>query len=314
MTSQKRANHERQAQAKKPKVAAAGPKRIGFLGGGTAPSWVGFMQAFRNELALLGWNEGQDFVITPKYAGGVKRNDDDYAKNLAPNSDILVTAGTLPLLAAINATATSMIPVVVASAGFTGSIPSNVTGYLNGQSTFGADRFTQFSNAVGATRLDNMAVMANVAAPNAKAEQDAVVAAATAVHPVRLDITDGESGASIQNKIQGLPGNVKSLYVCTDPLITMYKTPINQTANAKQFPTMYQFSDHVVAGGLMSYGPDFTKLFRNAAAIVSRYLNQRPLPPVTNVDESDFELVWNRATAANLGLTLPADFNGVIVD
>jgi hypothetical protein len=47
---------------------------------------------------------------------------------------------------------------------------------------------------------------------------------------------------------------------------------------------------------------------------VSRFLGQKPLPPITNVDEGDFEIVWNRTTATTLSLTLPNDFVGVIID
>jgi putative tryptophan/tyrosine transport system substrate-binding protein len=111
---------------------------------------------------------------------------------------------------------------------------------------------------------------------------------------------------------------VKSLYVCTDPLLTMNKLAINLAAEAKGLPTMYQFRDHVVARGLMSYGPDFTKMFEDTAALVSRFMRTGDLPPIAEPDENRFELVWNRTIAAALRLhndtgNIPSGFQGVII-
>jgi putative ABC transport system substrate-binding protein len=38
-------------------------------------------------------------------------------------------------------------------------------------------------------------------------------------------------------------------------------------------PTILSYGDYVQAGGLMSYGPDFTDLFRRAADMVDKILH-----------------------------------------
>jgi putative ABC transport system substrate-binding protein len=67
---------------------------------------------------------------------------------------------------------------------------------------------------------------------------------------------------------------------------------------------MHAFRDYVVAGGLMSYGPDFRVLFQRAAKLVDKIL-RGAMPenlPVGLPDPNEFELVINRTTAKALGL------------
>jgi ABC-type uncharacterized transport system substrate-binding protein len=70
-----------------------------------------------------------------------------------------------------------------------------------------------------------------------------------------------------------LEGRVDGLYVCTDPLLTMYRTRINALALSERLPTMYAFREYVQAGGLMSYGPNFPDLFRRAGDHVDKILH-----------------------------------------
>jgi putative ABC transport system substrate-binding protein len=117
---------------------------------------------------------------------------------------------------------------------------------------------------------------------------------------------------------------IKSLYVCTDPLLTMHRDTINAAAIQKQLPTMYQFRQHLLAGGLMSYGPNFTELFRAAASIVGTFLENESaaLPDLMPPSVNQFEVVWNRSTARILNLHSATDYvppnfkadGGIVVD
>jgi putative tryptophan/tyrosine transport system substrate-binding protein len=75
-----------------------------------------------------------------------------------------------------------------------------------------------------------------------------------------------------------------------------------------RLPGMYQAREHVVAGGLMSYGPSQPDLFRRAAGYVHKIL-QGARPADLPVEQpTKFDLTVNLKTAKALGLMIPESF------
>ena len=113
--------------------------------------------------------------------------------------------------------------------------------------------------------------LANVAAPNAKLEIDEVKAAAS---KLGLDIAALEirQAEEIAPAFKRLKSRADALYVVIDPLLNNNRVRINTWALAGRLPTMHGFREHVEAGGLMSYGPNFPDLFRRAAGYVDKIL------------------------------------------
>ena len=68
---------------------------------------------------------------------------------------------------------------------------------------------------------------------------------------------------------------------------------------------IYNARDHVEAGGLMSYGPNFPELYRRAADFVDRILRGAKPGDIPVEQPTKFDFVINLTTAKALGLTVP---------
>jgi putative tryptophan/tyrosine transport system substrate-binding protein len=75
-----------------------------------------------------------------------------------------------------------------------------------------------------------------------------------------------------------------------------------------QVKTMHGTREVVEAGGLMSYGPNFTDLFRRAANYVDKILHGTKPADIPVERPTKFDLVINLTTAKALGLTIPEAF------
>jgi putative ABC transport system substrate-binding protein len=75
-----------------------------------------------------------------------------------------------------------------------------------------------------------------------------------------------------------------------------------------RLPTMHGSRDYVEAGGLMSYGVNFTDQFRRAAGYVDRILRGAKPADLAVEQPTKFDLVINLKTAKVLGLTIPESF------
>ena len=69
---------------------------------------------------------------------------------------------------------------------------------------------------------------------------------------------------------------------------------------------MFSFRENVEAGGLMSYGPDWTELFRRAAEFVDKILHGTKPADIPVEQPIHFSLAVNLTTAKVLGLALPS--------
>jgi putative ABC transport system substrate-binding protein len=93
--------------------------------------------------------------------------------------------------------------------------------------------------------------------------------------------------------------------VLTDPIFYSMRGQIVDHAVKNRLPAMYFGSEFADEGGLMSYGPDMTELFRHAASYVDKIL-KRVKPGDLPVEQpTKFELVINLKTAKQIGLTIP---------
>ena len=96
-----------------------------------------------------------------------------------------------------------------------------------------------------------------------------------------------------------------ALYVVVSTLIVANQPRILTHARAARLPTIFQQSDFVQAGGLMSYGPNIPDLFRRAAELVDRILRGTNPGDIPVEQPTKFDLVINLKTAKALGIDVP---------
>jgi putative ABC transport system substrate-binding protein len=68
---------------------------------------------------------------------------------------------------------------------------------------------------------------------------------------------------------------------------------------------MHGFREYIVAGGLMSYGPNFPSLFRRAAEYVDKVLRGAKPSDLPVEQPTKFDFIINVTTARVLGLEIP---------
>jgi putative ABC transport system substrate-binding protein len=99
---------------------------------------------------------------------------------------------------------------------------------------------------------------------------------------------------------------VNSVLVLADGMYFLNRRDIAELALRRRLPTMFQNSEHVQAGGLLSYSADSVDNYRRAATYVDKILKGAKAGDLPIQQPERFELVVNLNTADKLGLRLPA--------
>ena len=284
---------------------------IGFLGV-DASVWSPWTAAFVERLRELGWIEGHTVAIEYRWAEGrPERNAEMAAEFVRRKVDVIVTFGTaVPTLKQ----ATAVIPIVFAIAhdpvggGLVANLArpgGNVTG-LSIQSTDVAGKRLGLLREV-VPRLRRLAILVNFNSPQPVLEMGEVQAAARSlgidVAPLAIQRAEDIAPAS-----EALKAQVDALYVVNDALINANRTRIITLALGARLPTIFNTRDHVQAGGLMSYGPNYQAQFRHTAEYVDKILRGTKPGDLPVEQPTKFDLVINLTTAKALGLEVPRDF------
>jgi len=287
--------------------------RIGWLGGPTRESAEPFVQAFQRGLKDLGWVEGQNIVIEWRFAGGRAERLPDLAAELVRlQPDVIVAPSTPTALAAKNATKTIPIVTVAGSdpvgLGLVASLArpgGNITGLTSYVTREIAGKQLEVLKAT-VPKVSRVAVLWNPATPGqALWLRDTEVASlALGVQLLPLEarsLNDFDSAfAAMTTKRAG------ALLVLGDVMFVTHRIRLADLAAKSRLPTMSTHREYVEAGGLMSYGPINSELFRRAATYVDKILKGAKPADLPVEQPTKFELVINLKTAKALGLTIPS--------
>jgi putative ABC transport system substrate-binding protein len=268
-------------------------------------------EAFRLGLRELGYIEGKNIEIEWRFAAGQASRLPDLAAELVQRKcELIVTAGTETTQAAKKATGS--IPIVQTGttdpvgSGFIASLAKpggNVTGLSLDAPGLGGKRLEILKESF--SKLSRVAVLYGQNSPSSRLIMSETEQAAQVLrvrlHPFGVDAApelDNVFNIMKQERVEGL---VK----LPSALLTSYRKKIIELAAKQRLAAMYE--DRIIAedGGLMSYGPDITDLYRRSAVFVDKILKGRQPADLPVEQPIKFEFVVNLKTARQIGLTIP---------
>jgi putative ABC transport system substrate-binding protein len=97
----------------------------------------------------------------------------------------------------------------------------------------------------------------------------------------------------------------EALLILVDPLTLSQRSRIVDFAAEQRLPAIYESSDFVDAGGLMSYGTNGRDQFRRAASYVDKILRGAKPGDLPIEQPTTFELAINMRAAKALGINFP---------
>lgn len=292
-------------------AAAQAPSKqrvIGILGA-DATVWRPWSEAFAARLHECGWSEGDNLAIEYRWAAGRSERVSEIAAEFERRKvDVILTYGNAVTI--LKQTQTT-IPIVFAVAfdpvrsGLVQSLEhpaGNVTGVSIQQPDVVGKRLALLRQAI--PNLHRLAILADAgyAEPMLEADRVKSMAQAVGLEAARLGVWRAED---IAPAFERLRNKADALYVVSDALIAANRSCIVTLALSERLPTIMSYDDYVEAGGLMSYGPDYADLFRQAADIVDKILRGAKPGDIPVEQPAKFEFAINVKTAATLGLTIP---------
>ena len=94
--------------------------------------------------------------------------------------------------------------------------------------------------------------------------------------------------------------------MASDPFLISQRNEIVALVAGIGVPTIYQFRQYALVGGLMTYGTRLPDSYRQVGVYAGRIVGGAKPVDLPVVQSTSFELVINLKTARALGLTIPA--------
>jgi putative ABC transport system substrate-binding protein len=285
---------------------------IGVLAAGGPTMYSARYEAFRRGLRELGYVEGQTIAIEYRYAEAKFERLPDLAGDLVRLNVDVILASSAPETGAAKR-ATTSIPIVFGlhgdpvGAGHVASLAKpggNITGLATMAPDLSGKRLGLLKEAF--PRIARVAVLWN-SANRAKAEDWRETQGAAHALGVTLQSREVRGPDDFPSAFSSMTTQRPDAFLTLDdPLLLNSRTSIVAFAANQRLPAIYPQRDYTDAGGLMSYGPSISDLFRRAASYVDKILKGAKPGDLPIEQPNKFEFVINLKTAKALGLTIPS--------
>jgi ABC-type uncharacterized transport system substrate-binding protein len=269
------------------------------------------LSAFRQGLQELGWTEGRNIRIEPRWAAGNLSDARRYAAELVALGPDVVFASA-GFAARPLREATHSVPIV-----FVNVIDPVGSGIVESLAHPGgnATGFTQFDYGMSGKWLEllkevspgikRVAVIRDARVDTGIAQLAGLQSVAPALG-IELRPVGVRDAAEIERAVASLTREPSSgLIVVAGAVAAVHRDSIVSSAARHRLPAVYPFRYFVSSGGLISYGPDTIDACRRAAGYVDRILKGEKPADLPVQAPTKYELAINLKTARALGLEIP---------
>jgi ABC-type uncharacterized transport system substrate-binding protein len=300
-------------------IAAAGQPTplvpvVGLVSIGASPNDPANFRPFLQQMAELGYAEGQNIVFERRFAAGNDSLVEGFMADLVRRQvDVIVATGTRETIAAKRAT--SSIPIVtflhpdVIGAGLARSLArpgGNITGLTTLDTDLYGKRLEILKQAV--PNLTKASVLVSGRQPSygrgSPWEQGFQAAARSLA--VELEIAEVDE-SNLESALDSIAGRgQQGLVVTSDGIYVAQAKLLAERAIKDRLPAMFVYRQQVQDGGLMAYAARTPDLSRRAAFFVDRIIKGAKPADLPIEQPTRFELIINLKTAKVLSLDLPA--------
>ena len=285
--------------------------RIGFPLDVPASSLAARIEAFRQGLRELGYEEGKNIVIEWRSTEGKFDRLPELAAELVRlNVDAIVSPG--PTVTRVVKEATSTIPIVMAQdtdpvgSGFVASLArpgSNITGLSALAPEMSGKQLEILKQIL--PKLSHVAIIGNSSNPgDAQALRETVLAAGA--YEIYLRYLDVQDPKEIDTTFRAATkGRADAVLLLGNPILNAHRKQIVDLAAKHRLPATYARPEYIEAGGLMYYGTNYNDLYRRAATYVDKILKGAKPADLPVEQPTKFEFIINLKAAKQIGLTIP---------
>jgi putative ABC transport system substrate-binding protein len=290
---------------------------VGFINSASPQSYARPLAAFLKGMGETGYVDGRNVAIEYRWAEGQNDRLPAMVADLVQRQVAVIAATSTPAALAAKA-ATTTIPIVFEI----GDDPVRL-GLVAGLNRPGGNvtGITQTNVEVAPKRLQLLHELVPTATVMALLVDPAIPTIAetttkemqVAAHNLGLELhvlnaaTEHEFDGAFAKLIQLQAGG---LVIGGGPFLISRSEQLAALAVRHAVPTIFQYREFAVAGGLLSYGSDITDAYRLAGVYTGRILKGDKPADLPVQQATKVEMIINLKTAKALGLTIPLPLLG----
>jgi putative ABC transport system substrate-binding protein len=288
---------------------------IGVLSGRGAPTPTtpdSNADAFRQGLRDLGYAEGKNILVEYRYTEGRPGSISSFVAELVQlKVDVLVITAPSAIRAAKEVIKT--IPIVIVTTQdpvTTGLVDSlarpggNITGLTRLTRQLSGKRLELIKEMVPTISRVGIIVVVDSTTAGTTLKEYETSARALKVQLQALEVRGPNPDLEGAFR-QASKSHVSAVIAATNRVLLPYMKKVADLAIKNRLPSMYEASQYVEAGGLVSYAADEAESFRRAAVYVDKILKGAKPADLPVEQPTKFEFVINLKTAKQISLTIP---------